>query len=675
MASAIQIRWVDHCLCCFVLSIVVLAFGCTSSEESSNGQPGSTSEEVSTSTAQFSLDESFEPQAETNDEAERIGRIMVSEELIRNLSPRLGQIGKQWMGQPSISETFFADEASYAGLQDVDWKVELAAENKAETTPDSSETNHAKFDHPLVGHFHWPIAEPVRVGDLATVLWKPLVQSGPLEECQFGIEAGELSATGNQFRMHSLFEGKLMDGEKPIGVKAKQTIDWAKFDDDWRIVRWHQTKFDLVTSKLAPRPLFENVTEQAIPDVAVFDSVNKSSLEEIVGRKIEDNTLLNPISQNYIRFTDWESAYQYPAVSIVDFDRDGWDDIFLLDRHASMGDEDPAPVPPSILLKNRGDGKFEDVSEASGLQISKYGNCAIFADFDNDGDKDVFVGRTLEPSQYFVNEAGKFRLDPAMTEALKLTHFVVSASVIDVNRDGMLDLYLNTYISEYQDWFDEYFDPDDLLPMRLKAKSHRYIDRSGPANVLLMNKGGRLEPVKIDEALKQWRNSYQSVWSDFDGDGDSDLYICNDFAPDAFLRNDTKRGSFEAKFSDVSAEIVNNGTMGFGMGATWGDYDRDGDLDLYVSNMYSKAGKRIVKQAGKVDARTKVATQGNFLYQRNGDKFDQIAGLGESEIHVSKVGWSFGGQFADFDNDGLLDLYVPSGFFSAPESIRAEVDL
>ena len=116
--------------------------------------------------------------------------------------------------------------------------------------------------------------------------------------------------------------------------------------------------------------------------------------------------------------------------------------------------------------------------------------------------------------------------------------------------------------------------------------------------------------------------------------------------------------------------------MGFGMGANFGDYDSDGKLDLYVSNMYSKAGHRVIEHFdGDVDPRIDVSSRGNFLYRNIGGKFEHVAGLEEGKQQVAKVGWSFGGQMADFNNDGKLDVYVPSGFFTAPESIAIPFDL
>ena len=190
-----------------------------------------------------------------------------------------------------------------------------------------------------------------------------------------------------------------------------------------------------------------------------------------------------------------------------------------------------------------------------------------------------------------------------------------------------------------------------------------------------MNRGkGNLKRVPFDEELSQWRRSFQSVWADIDNDGDDDLYICNDFAPDGFLRNDTPKGAADPKFTDVTQEALLEKGMGFGMGASYGDFDRDGDLDLYVSNMFSKAGNRIIKRVDSVDPRTAASAAGNFLFVNSDGKFGQKAGSGSGEFPVNQVGWSYGGQWSDFDNNGQLDLYVPSGYYTAPKEIASEVD-
>ena len=151
-----------------------------------------------------------------------------------------------------------------------------------------------------------------------------------------------------------------------------------------------------------------------------------------------------------------------------------------------------------------------------------------------------------------------------------------------------------------------------------------------------------------------------------------DSYMSNDFAPDHLFRNDGELG-----FVDVTQSAGGPAMRGFGMGASWGDYDNDGQLDLYVSNMYSKAGKRIIGQIpDELDPRYLLSANGNRLFKNHdGEKFDLVSGEDQGDLPVTKAGWSWGGQFCDFDNDGFLDLYVASGFYTAPETINCNIDL
>jgi hypothetical protein len=111
------------------------------------------------------------------------------------------------------------------------------------------------------------------------------------------------------------------------------------------------------------------------------------------------------------------------------------------------------------------------------------------------------------------------------------------------------------------------------------------------------------------------------------------------------------------------------------MGVTWGDYDQDGQQDLYVSNMYSKAGRRITAQIKELNPSYQRSVDGNFLYRQTSEGFRLTSGLEPPTIPVAEAGWSWGGQFADFDNDSFLDLYVLSGYFTAPDEFSSNVDL
>lgn len=601
-------------------------------------------------TIQRTVDSQGRPDPVTESE-KRIRSIVDSEEVNQSLAPLLVHLGNLLMSQELDKIDFVASDFQYQGLEPF-------------TLPSGADAN--TMD--LFSRIDWPIASQASSAT-ADQIWKPLLESYSIRGLKFGIVSGTFGESNTEFVMQTACDGHAQrqanDGKGPrLGISGKQQIRWANVDGSWEIASWKQESFEVVEAK---QLLFENITQTVIPDPATYDRVTHSKHEELITSRLESGSMESPRQEDPY-FADWESANQYPSATVVDIDADGLEDLFLVDRWDK-----------TILLRNQGDGTFKDITQQSGLEIEGFTNCALFFDYDNDGDKDVFIGRNREPSQFFLNESGVFVPDTKMNELMSDTLCVVSASVADINRDGLLDLYLCTYGYGAGDpgrWIDATVRDLDRAEMlgRFGDQSH-YLDRVGPPNLVLMNTGGSFKRVEISNDLKQWRNTYQSVWADFDNDQDLDLYLTNDFSPDAFMRNDTQRGSLEPAFTDITDSIVTDGSIGFGMGASWGDYNHDGNLDLYVSNMFSKAGMRIVGQLETVDPRIAVSARGNFLYENDGSGFRQVAGLESDDIHVSKVGWSFGGQWADFDNDGFLDLYVPSGYYSAPKSVATTTDL
>ena len=354
---------------------------------------------------------------------------------------------------------------------------------------------------------------------------------------------------------------------------------------------------------------------------------------------------------------------RHPGVAVVDLDADGFDDIYLLPHWGK-----------NLFYRNRGDGTFEEIGADLGLDVDGDASSAVFADFDNDGDPDVFIGRTLSPSLYLENQDGKFA-DASGDVDGELPRLVSSVTAVDVDQDGLLDVYASTYAVRMLTRegrargprLKGFLPEEDGLELaeRLRTKLEVY-DLAGPPNVLLRNAGDGKLVVDRSSDLRVFTNTYQSTWADYDGDGDSDVYLANDFGPNHLLRNDGA-----GDFADVTQE-TGTADVGFGMGATWGDYDGDGFEDLYVSNMYSKAGRRITERMGALDPRFPKMARGNTLFRREDNRFTDIT-AGHSD-KGGKAGWSWGGQFADVDNDGHLDLHVLSGYYSAPPEYALPVD-
>ncbi|MEM9943702.1 MAG: VCBS repeat-containing protein [Planctomycetota bacterium] len=582
---------------------------------------------------------------------EIIKKVTQSEELVGNLAGGLSQIAATFEDPSAARDSVFQETVKYVGPEDFD--LESLVEKSL-----------AHSDHVTTHKFGvMDSARDLKPADER--IWSKVVGSDEkFDSCNFGVTGAQFD--GEDFLMETLFEGRLTDSkDRIIGVKAHQELRWTKVENDWKLAAWTQQDFKLLINS---GPLFVDVTDRVIPDKETLERARTYSHWELMLKQASVNTpTLRHTRIQYKYFNDWESSYTFPCVSVVDWNRDGHDDLFVTDRWQ-----------PSQLLQNNGDGTFTDVSIESGLYIEEMAISSIFADFDNDGDEDVIIGGAVNGSRYFEMVDGKYVEDTTAPQ-WKDMKYVTSGSVVDINNDGLLDVYLATSgLGEgpFSKWGPMVVRPQETEKFKeAMHKSHHFMSRGGLPNIVLMNYNGKLYRVEnLCDELSQYRATLQSAWSDFDSDGDLDLYVSNDFAPDAFLRNDTPQGASIPVFTDFSDEIVPAKRMGFGMGTSFGDYNNDGLLDLYVTNMYSKAGTRILKQFPDASDQIKSAAYGNFLYENVGGKFKQVAGTTEGTQQVSKVGWAFGGQFADFDNDTHLDIYVPSGFFTPPEALRKPGD-
>ncbi len=271
------------------------------------------------------------------------------------------------------------------------------------------------------------------------------------------------------------------------------------------------------------------------------------------------------------------------------------------------------------LLKNNGDGTFSDVTEAAGLAFNSYSTTAGFADIDNDGDADLYVG-----------------------------------------------VY---------------------GPARQHSPDPPFHDRYGLPNRLYRNNGdGTFTDISAAAGVDDTGWTLGMTFWDYDNDGDQDLYVANDFGYNTLFRND---GS--GRFDEVAKEA---GALdyGFGMSASPGDFDNDGDMDLYVSNIYSGttwyiqhtimqflwvrfvdpsrtwrslgvAAQTYDKMGGLGGIRTigKKFGEGNSLLENRGDGTFKSIGVAKG---VNMAGWAGGSNFFDFDNDGDLNIHSVNGWIT-----------
>lgn len=324
--------------------------------------------------------------------------------------------------------------------------------------------------------------------------------------------------------------------------------------------------------------------------------------------------------------------------ALADFDRDGDIDLFLPRLHA-----------PARLYANNGDGSFDDVTSAWGLGINALAegtNSGLFLDFDADGTIDLVVGSKREGLRLFHNDGGLFQ-DVTGPEPLAGPGEWEALAAADYDQDGLIDIYLTNY---------------NLIDADHQPES--YVDaRDGLPNVLLRNLGdGRFEDVTEPSGMgpNRERWSYAAAWADYDVDGDMDLYVANDYASNSLYRN---RG--DGTFEEVSG-AAGARDSGNGMGVSWADTDGDLRLDLYISNMQSFAGNRITRLEnfpGSAEDRKlyRRFSKGNSLLRNLGDgTFEDV-----TEASGAKPAfWAWGNAPFDYDADGDLDILVCGGFYS-----------
>ena len=527
----------------------------------------------------------------------------------------------------------------------------------------------------------WPVS--VDTMEVAKVdLWRPLLDAVSwFDHAKVHVISGE-HPDGDPLRYEAKggFEAlAMMKSGEWRSLHGKMTLSWQRAKatagepaPDWQITGWKTVQMDYLAS---PRRLFVEALDTALRPPQDVAKLRRSEHYETTvkyyreGMKSLPHPYFAPISAN-----------QKEGVAVADIDGDGFDDIYITVR-----------IGKNMLLHNNGDGTFTEEAALRGLDLPGHTMCALFADFDNDGDLDAILGRSLLKTTYLENRGGHFHQPPIPSY---MPMAVISMSAADYNGDGLLDVYICTYrpaapagaspaggvaqVNEGDfDWPDEFFPPELAKEYRRRLAEHKrriggtVLDQLGPPNVLLINRGGgQFEPAPENRTVGLWRNSLQATWCDYNQDGKPDLFVANDWAPSNLFRNDGPAG-----FTDVTSELGLN-YFGYSMGASWGDYDNDGREDLYVSNMYSEPGRRMTTRIPGLDKMFIESAEGNWLYHKQADgKFKQVAGLEPPAMTVMNAGWSWGGCFADFDNDSFLDLYVLSGYFTAPKELTSELDL
>ncbi|MBI1902445.1 MAG: VCBS repeat-containing protein [Planctomycetia bacterium] len=327
------------------------------------------------------------------------------------------------------------------------------------------------------------------------------------------------------------------------------------------------------------------------------------------------------------------------GIYLLDYDRDGRLDALVNDIAAGI-----------LLYRGTGDGRFVDVTGDSDLpRVSPTGRngelTPSVADLDGDGDEDVLLGR------YVYENLGNGRFRDVTGKCNLRIQGAAAIVAADYDHDGRIDLYeTHTHAPSYRQPSKR---PDKVA----------WIDGGwGYKNVLWRNLGDWQFEDATDKAGAGGNggSAFTAVWLDANNDRWADVLSINEFGRNALLINQ-RDGTFR-QIEDIDPVFG-----GFSMGAAAGDYDNDGNMDLYVSNMYSKAGNRVLSNVDPAAyppalyAKITEATVGSKLYRGLGDGRFEVA---PPEKALREIGWSFGPAFVDLNGDGLCDVYSTAGYVS-----------
>ncbi|MBI2504554.1 MAG: VCBS repeat-containing protein [Candidatus Latescibacteria bacterium] len=281
-----------------------------------------------------------------------------------------------------------------------------------------------------------------------------------------------------------------------------------------------------------------------------------------------------------------------------DFDSDGDPDLYVTNWGTAVS------VPRNALYRNEGNGVFADLATALGVDVVGNSSAAAWGDYDNDGDLDLYVADFFDQDYLYENRTDTFVEVGRAQAGIDVERRGSTTSVAwgDYDNDGWLDFYLGEY----------YYDDE-----------------------LYQNTGNRTFDQRLDLGVNDRRDADEVSWADYDNDGDLDLYVVNREQENALYRNDLNAGT--SAFVPLATSPVAD--KGIGQSAAWGDFDNDGDLDLYVGNVGA-----------------------NALYRNEGsDTFVEV-GAQAGVRQNNGVGWLTAGVgWADWDGNGYLDLFLANG--------------
>ena len=332
------------------------------------------------------------------------------------------------------------------------------------------------------------------------------------------------------------------------------------------------------------------------------------------------------------------------GVALLEYDNDGWLDIYLLNGSTVAAMKGQEPQPKAMLLHNNHDGTFTDVTEKAGIANERWGFGVAIGDFDNDGWPDIYVANYGKNRLYHNNHDGTFT-DVAEKAGVALGGWSTSPTWGDYDHDGRLDLFVPGYVKfdlDHPPIAGQGTIPQNFCQFRGIEVMCGPRGLPGEPDHLFHNNGdGTFTDVSVRAGVADASRYYglAAVFVDVDDDGWLDLAVANDSVPNYLYRN-RHDGTFEDISYASGFALSEDGREQASMGIAVGDYNRDGKVDVFTTT-FSDDYKTLYRNDG-------------------GGSFSDVsyrAGLASPTIPFL----SWGTAFIDYDNDGLLDLFIANG--------------